>query len=112
MRKALHDKGWAEKQAAGFTKWLNFTMVDAEQLRHGGGDAEDDEQFSGEAGGVSSSPLKAMVAMVGFREQGVLALVCDGRVGLGVVAVKGVMILLVVSLLVLMPFSVGSVLAP
>ena len=67
MRKALHDKGWAEKQAAGFTKWLNFTLVDAEQLRHGASDdEEDDEEFLGEAGGVSSSPLKAMVAMVGL----------------------------------------------
>ncbi|CAN0114219.1 unnamed protein product, partial [Laminaria digitata] len=44
MRKALHDKGWAEKQAAGFTKWLNFTLVGAEQLRHGGGDEDDDEE--------------------------------------------------------------------
>ncbi|CAN0165073.1 unnamed protein product, partial [Hapterophycus canaliculatus] len=65
------DKGWAEKQTAGFTNWLNFTLVGAEQLRHGssgsgggGGEGEDDDEgFPAELGGVSSSPLKAMVAM-------------------------------------------------
>lgn len=69
MRKALHDKGWAEKQAAGFTTWLNFNLVGAEQMRHGGdadggGDDGEMEGFAREAGGVSSSPLKAMFAMV------------------------------------------------
>ena len=32
--KAPHDKSWAEKQAAGFDKWINFTLVGAEELRH------------------------------------------------------------------------------
>lgn len=74
MRKALHDKGWAEKQAAGFTKWLNYTLVGAEQLRRADGDAnEGDDGVDGVVGegargvgAVSSSPLKAMVAMVSF----------------------------------------------
>ncbi|CAN0209441.1 unnamed protein product, partial [Scytosiphon promiscuus] len=26
LRKSLSDKGWAEKQTAGFTNWLNFTL--------------------------------------------------------------------------------------
>lgn len=67
LRKSLSDKGWAEKQTAGFTNWLNFTLVGAEQLRHGsggGGDDDGEEGVPAEMGGVSSSPLKAMVAMV------------------------------------------------
>lgn len=72
MRKGLHDKGWAEKQVAGFTNWLNYTLVGAEQLRRGDGDAnEGDDGVDGVVGegargvgAVSSSPLKAMVAMV------------------------------------------------
>lgn len=66
LRKSLNDKGWAEKQTAGFTNWLNFTLVGAEQLRHGAGDdgEEEDGGLTAEIGGVSSSPLKTMVAMV------------------------------------------------
>lgn len=71
MRKVLDDKGWAEKQAAGFTNWLNFTLVGAEQPRQGedndgkdDGDGNQDGEFAGEDGGALSGPLKAMVAMV------------------------------------------------
>ncbi|CAN0285312.1 unnamed protein product, partial [Ectocarpus sp. 13 AM-2016] len=65
LRKSLSDKGWAEKQTAGFTNWLNFTLVGAEQLRHGASDDGEEEAggLTAEIGGVSSSPLKAMVAM-------------------------------------------------
>lgn len=66
LRKSLNDKGWAEKQTEGFTNWLNFTLVGADQLRHGGDGGEEGEEegrLAAEAG-VSSSPLKAMVAMV------------------------------------------------
>lgn len=72
LRKSLNDKGWAEKQTAGFTNWLNFTLVGAEQLRHGAGDdgEEEDGGLTAEIGGVSSSPLKAMVAMVRNDEMG------------------------------------------
>lgn len=70
LRKSLNDKGWAEKQTAGFTNWLNFTLVGAEQPR-GGGDREDeqDQGLAAEMGGVSSTPLKAMVVMVSWREE-------------------------------------------
>lgn len=73
LRKSLSDKGWAEKQTAGFTNWLNFTLVGADQLRHGGdggGGVEEDGGLTAEMGGVSSSPLKAMVAMVSVPQGG------------------------------------------
>lgn len=73
LRKSLNDKGWAEKQTAGFTNWLNFTLVGAEQPGLGGGDEgqeDDGEGFTAEMRGVSSSPLKAMVAMVSVLEGG------------------------------------------
>lgn len=72
IRKSLSDKGWAEKQAAGFTTWLNFTLGGAEKpLKEGGdGDNGENDDVGGDGGagagggGISSSPLKAMVAMV------------------------------------------------
>lgn len=74
LRKALNDKGWAEKQTMGFTTWLNFTMGDAAENRTGSGgdgvDREEDDardrsgEDDGTSRGISSSPLKAMVAMV------------------------------------------------
>lgn len=68
MHKSLTDKRWAEKQAAGFTTWLNFTMGSAEKPLKGRGSADsgedDDVGGGGGGGGVSSSPLKAMVVMV------------------------------------------------
>ena len=66
-----NEKTWAEKQAVGFEEWLNFTLVGAEELRHGAG--RDDEGMEkradsvGEEKGPSSeqsTPLKAMVAVV------------------------------------------------
>lgn len=83
MRKALSDKGWAEKQAAGFANWLNFTLVGADQARHGnkGGDDDSVERdgdgaFAIKAAGVSSSPLKAMVAMVSVLKRLYIGRVC------------------------------------
>lgn len=71
MRKCLTDKGWAEKQATGFTTWLNFTLGGAEKPVDEAGDGDDGDNDHGIVGcgngssaGVSSSPLKAMVAMV------------------------------------------------
>lgn len=75
LRKSLNDKGWAEKQTAGFTNWLNFTLVGADQLRYGGdGGEQEEEGLTAEMGGASSSPLKAMVAMVSVRQRVVASL--------------------------------------
>lgn len=110
MRKALHDKGWAEKQAAGFTKWLNFTLVDADQLRHGNGagsDDEGDEEFLGEPGGVSSSPLKAMVAMV-RREDARVLLLMAVLLSVMVLLISVSVLFLVLLLLLLFFFLLGG----
>ena len=57
-----NEKSWTGKQAAGFKEWLNFTLVGAEELRHGAG--RDDELMEKGPSSELSTPLKAMVAVV------------------------------------------------
>lgn len=75
MCKSLTDKGWAEKQAAGFTNWLNFTLGGAEKPREGAGSDNGDQDIGEDLGDVGvgegaadgaggGSPLKTMMAMV------------------------------------------------
>ena len=68
------DKSWTKHQVAGFQRWLNFTLVGAEEHGHGVDDGACNVDADGNVdgntkrqGGGSSSPLKDMIVVVRAR---------------------------------------------
>jgi hypothetical protein len=50
QRQEVYDENWMAKQTEGFTKWVNYVLLDGTAQRLSGGDAEDDGEER--AGGV------------------------------------------------------------
>ncbi|KAK1943411.1 Abnormal spindle-like microcephaly-associated [Phytophthora citrophthora] len=47
QRQEFYDENWMAKQTEGFTKWINYVLLDGTSQRLGGGDTEGEEQDVG-----------------------------------------------------------------
>ncbi|KAL3663296.1 hypothetical protein V7S43_011705 [Phytophthora oleae] len=47
QRQEAYDENWMAKQTEGFTKWINYVLLDGTSQRLSGGDAQDEEQDAG-----------------------------------------------------------------
>ncbi|KAG1710035.1 hypothetical protein DVH05_017043 [Phytophthora capsici] len=47
QRQEFYDENWMAKQTEGFTKWINYVLLDGTSQRLGGGDTEGEEQDAG-----------------------------------------------------------------
>lgn len=47
QRQEVYDENWMAKQTEGFTKWMNYVLLDGTAQRLSGGDAEDDAEEQG-----------------------------------------------------------------
>jgi hypothetical protein len=65
LRKSLHDKRWAEKQAESFTAWLNFALLPKAEW---GGSSDDDTAMSSVSNSVSNSSSTSAVSQSMFSK--------------------------------------------